>query len=59
MTTTDRDIRDQVQHAVDASEGTYDVPAITEAIVARWGRVDIDTIDHDEFWALVGEHATA
>ncbi len=59
MTITDRDIRDQVQHATDASEGTYDVGAITRAIVQRWGRVDINDIDHDTFWALVGEHAVS
>lgn len=51
MTTTDRDIRAQVQQAVDAS-------AITEAIVRRYGLVDIDSIDHDEFWSLVDQHAT-
>ncbi len=56
MTITDRDIRDQVQHAIDASEGVYDIATITRAIVQRWGRVDINDIDHDEFWALVGEH---
>ncbi|SRR6266566_2339860 len=56
MTTTDRDIRDQVQRAVDASEGTYDVDAIIRDIVQRYGLVDVDTIDHDEFRALVAEH---
>lgn len=58
MTITDRDIEDQVQQATDASEGTYDVEGIVLAIVAHYGLVDINTIDHDEFWALVGQHAT-
>lgn len=53
MTTTDRDIRDQVQQAVDASEGTYDVDAIVREIVQRHGLVSIDHIDHIEFWAIV------
>lgn len=55
---TDRDIRDQVQQATDACEGTYDVPAITSAIVARYGLVDIESIDHDEFWAIVSEQCS-
>jgi hypothetical protein len=58
MTLTDRDIRDQVQQACDASVGTYDVSAITRAIVDRYGLVDIDTIDDDEFWSLVMAHDT-
>lgn len=59
MTITDRDIRDRVQRAIDWDcEGTYDVPAITAAIVRTYGLVDIDSIDHDAFWTLVGEHTT-
>ena len=53
MTIIDRDIRDQVQQAVDASAGTYDVQAITEEIVRTYGLVSINDIDHDEFWAIV------
>jgi hypothetical protein len=60
MTITDRDIREQVFTAVNANgedlaEG-IDVEAITQEIMATYGRVDIDTIDTDEFWALVRKH---
>jgi hypothetical protein len=58
MAITDRDIYAQVSIAIDASEGTYDVDGITRAIVVRYGLFNIDSIDHDEFWALVGQHAT-
>lgn len=59
MTFTSRDPTDQVTRATDASDGTYDVPAIVEAIIDRHGAVDIDTLDSDEFWSIVGAHATA
>lgn len=58
MTITDRDIRDQVQQATEASEGSYDADAIVREIVQRYGLVSIDTIDHDEFWAIVGQYPT-
>jgi hypothetical protein len=57
MTITDRNIYAQVSIATEASEGSYDVDAITAAIVQRYGLVDIGTIEHDAFWALVAEHA--
>jgi hypothetical protein len=59
MTFTSRDLRDQIVIATDASDGTYDVDAITEEIVAQYGAVDIDTIETGDFWAIVGKHATA
>ncbi|GAX57353.1 hypothetical protein [Streptomyces olivochromogenes] len=59
MTFTSRDLRDQIVTATDASDGEYDVDAIVEEIVAAHGAVDIDTLDTDEFWAIVGKHATA
>jgi hypothetical protein len=57
MTFTARDLRDQIIRATDASDGDYDVDAITEDITAKYGAVDIDTIDTDDFWAIVAEHA--
>lgn len=59
MTFTSRDLRDQIVTATDASDGEYDVDAIVEDIVEKYGAVDIDTIDTDEFWQIVGKHATA
>ena len=59
MTFTARELRDQVVTATNASDGEYDVDAITEEINQTYGAVDIDTIDSDEFWAIVGKHATA
>lgn len=56
---TARDLRDQIVTATNASDGEYDVDAITEEIIAKHGAVDVDTIDTDEFWAIVAEHATA
>lgn len=58
MTFTSRDLTDQVTRATAASDGTYDVPAIVEDIIERHGAVDIDTLDSDEFWTIVGNHAT-
>ncbi|MYR45058.1 hypothetical protein [Streptomyces sp. SID5910] len=58
MTFTSRDLRDQIVTATDASDGEYDVDAITEEILEKHGAVDVDTLDTDEFWAIVGKHAT-
>lgn len=63
MTTTDRDIRNQVQQAVDASEGTYDVDAITRELVDTYDlcgdtpRDTVDGIESGTFWDIVGRHA--
>lgn len=59
MTFTSRDLRDQVTRATDASDGEYDVDAIVEEVVEKYGAVDIETLDSGEFWAVVGKHATA
>ena len=59
MTFTSRDLRDQITTATDASDGEYDVDAIVVEIIANYGTVNIDTLDTDEFWAIVGKHATA
>lgn len=59
MTFTSRDLRDQIVTATDASDGEYDVDAIVEDIIEQHGAVDIDTLDTDDFWAIVGKHTTA
>jgi hypothetical protein len=55
--TKDADIRAQVQDAMDGSVGSYDGDAITAEIIARFGLVDVDTIDQDLFWNIVASHA--
>lgn len=55
---TQTNLRDQITAATDASEGTYDIDAIVEEIQNTYGTVDIDTIDHREFWNIVAKHAT-
>jgi hypothetical protein len=57
MTFTSRNLRDQIITATNASEGDYDVDAITEAIIDKHGAIDIDTLDPDEFWTTVSDHA--
>lgn len=59
MTFTSRDLRDQIVTATDASDGEYDVDAIVEDIIEKHGAVNIDSLDTDDFWAIVGKHATA
>lgn len=53
------DMYNQVQAAADASDGTYNVRAIVETLQSAYGTVSIDTIDADEFWAIVAAHAEA
>ena len=55
---TSSDITRQVTTAVEAGEGanTIDIPGIVSEIIAEHGLVDIDTIDHDDFWAIVARH---
>ncbi len=57
MTFTASNLRDQIIRATDASDGEYNIDAITEEILAEHGAVDIDSIDSGEFWAIVGKHA--
>lgn len=52
------DMLRQVVEAASGCDGEYDVDAITEEIHERYGLVDIDDIDADEFWEIVGKHAT-
>jgi hypothetical protein len=55
---TSNDVRAQVVIATNASDGEYDVDAITTEIIERHGPVDVDTLDSAEFWQIVGKHAT-
>lgn len=54
---TSSDMRNQIQTATDASEGTYDVDAILADLQDAHGTVDVDTIDTDAFWAVVAARA--
>jgi hypothetical protein len=47
---------DQVQQAINASIGEYDDEAIMRELVDRYGLVDIDDIEHNEFWNVVMRH---
>lgn len=51
------DLRDQVTTYTEASEGEYDVAAITEEIIERHGAVRVDDIDSAEFAEIVMRHA--
>lgn len=60
MTITLADIRTQVAQTLDAAgpdlAADYDVDAIADAIHARWGLVDVATLDPSEFWTIVEAH---
>lgn len=61
MTITSTDITRQVTESIEASgdptlTSSIDVTGIVGEIIQRYGLVDIDTIDHDEYWALVQRH---
>lgn len=47
---------EQVTAATDASEGEYDVEAITDALITQHGHADIDDIPADSFWATITAH---
>lgn len=57
MTFTARDLHDQIVTATNASDGEYDVDAITAEIVERHGAIPVDDIETGEFWEIVGKHA--
>lgn len=58
MTFTSRDLRDEVVRACDASDGTYDVDAIVAEILERYDARSVDSLPTEEFWEIVGSHAT-
>lgn len=60
---TDRDVAFQVEQSLPPKgsperEG-IDADAITATVIERFGLVDIDTIDHNEYWQIVREHDTS
>lgn len=61
MTTTDRDMRDQVKASIEGSgehARDYDVHAIVEELQAVYGTVPVDSVeDNDYFWGVVERHA--
>jgi hypothetical protein len=54
---TDRDIAVAVTAALGEHAADHDIDGIVRDIIDRYGRVDVETIDHDEFWSLVEKHA--
>lgn len=60
MTTTDRDITAQVTAAIEANGAELAAGIRTDAVVAEiidtYGLVDVETIEHDAFWAIVERH---
>lgn len=56
---TAQDIRDHVIRATEASDGTYDVDAIVTEIGETYGYdADPEQIPGEEYWGIVGKHAT-
>lgn len=58
-TITSTDIRYQVRTAVEAAGDEahgIDIEGIVDEIVLVHGLVDVDSIDHDTFWAIVARH---
>lgn len=56
MSITYRDIRAQVVRSIDVSEDLIegiDIDGIVRDVIKRYGLVDIDTIEHDEYWDIV------
>jgi hypothetical protein len=60
MTITDGDMRRQVTEALRAGERPqdFDVTAIVDELIGRFGLVNIDTIDNAAFWGVVAAHDT-
>lgn len=53
---TDRDITVKVSASLASYEGDFNIPAIVDEIQTTYGLVDIDTIEHDAYWAIVARH---
>ena len=56
MTITDSDITTAVAATLGEHADAHDVDAIVRDIINRYGRINVDTIDHDEYWTLVEAH---
>jgi hypothetical protein len=55
-TITDREVESQVIRSLDGRADEFDVKAITRDIIAGFGRVDIDTVPFNDYWAIVRGH---
>ncbi len=53
---TSEDIVRQVRQSLPGVDQDYDVIEIAVQIIMRFGRVDIDAIDHDVYWAIVADN---
>jgi hypothetical protein len=58
LTTTDRDMRDQVIRALDGCEAEFDVPWIVDVLQRQFGTVPIDSIPAEDFWEIVRVHGS-
>ena len=54
---TDWDMKTQVIAALDGQDAEFDVDAIVGDILARYGLIDLEELDHDVFWGIVAAHA--
>lgn len=50
------DLRVQIERSLTDQAQGVDVGAVADEIRDRYGLVDIDSIDHDEYWAIVRKH---
>lgn len=57
-TITDQDIAYQVSTSLDGFIDDYNIDDIVRDIIDTYGRVNIDDIDSDEYWAIVERHDT-
>lgn len=53
------DLDTQVRTTLTSFEADYAIDAIVEDIVDAYGVVDIDTIDSNDYWAIVERHDTS
>jgi hypothetical protein len=56
---TDRDIREQVGVSLQEFGGDFDIDGIVDEIQRTYGRVNIDEIESQAYWALVARHDTS
>lgn len=53
-----QDLADQVATSLGDHGDDFDVEGIVEEIVREYGRVNIDSVDSDTYWAIVTKHDT-
>lgn len=54
---TDSSMVSQIIEALGEHAADHDAYAIWQDIWDRYGRIDIETVEHDEFWEIVSRHA--